>query len=351
MTTQPPPSTSGDIGFAIVGLRRGYQAAKEAAATKGAKLVAVADLDVPRAQEVAKELGCEWTNDYRTLLRRDDVQVVGAWTPSGAHGMVARDALNAGKHAVSTKPMETTVAKCDAVIEAARKRNLLFAIDFGNRYRPEVRQVKRAVDQGEFGKLLFGNAHMWEYRSQFYYDSRGGWRGTWEMDGGGSIMNQGVHSVDVFLWLMGKVDRIEYARYEARTHEIETEDSTQAILTFKDGAWGTILMTTSHYPSIRGQVHISGDRGSAVIQGGKIDHWKFLTDAPYEPKEFGTPPEREVVIPPEENAPANWCEDVVSALTKGTKVACDGIEGRRSVLVNQAIYECARTGKPVKIEE
>ncbi len=340
-----------DIGFVVVGLRRGYQAAKQVVATSGAKLVAVADLDIPRAKEVAAELGCEWTDEYRELLHRDDVQVVGAWTPSGAHGMVARDALNAGKHAVSTKPMDVTVAKCDAMIEAARKRNLLLAIDFENRYRPEIRQVRRAVEAGEFGKMLFGNAHMWGYRSQFYYDSRGGWRGTWEMDGGGSIMNQGVHSIDVLLWLMGEVERVEYARFAVRTHDIETEDSTQAMLTFKNGGWGTVLMTTSHYPSVADSIHIAGDRGSAVIEGGKIAHWKFITDQPYEQKEFGTPPEREVTIPPEENAPANWCEDVVSALTRGTPVACDGHQARRSVLVNMAIYESARTGKPVTLNE
>lgn len=339
-----------EIGFVIVGLHRGYQAAKEVVATPGARLVAVSDLDTELAARRARELGCEWTADYRELLRRDDVQVVGAWTPSGAHGMVARDALNAGKHAVSTKPMETTVAKCDAVIEAARKRNLLLAIDFGNRYRPEVRRVKRAVDGGEFGRLLFGDAHMWEYRSQRYYDT-GGWRGTWEMDGGGSIMNQGVHSVDALLWLMGPVDRIEYARFAPRIHDIETEDSTQATLTFKNGAWGTILMTTAHYPVMDGAIHVAGTRGSAALARGKIAHWKFLTDAPYEQQEFGTPPEREVDPPAEEGAPANWCEDVVGALTRGTKVACDGLEGRRSVLVNQAIYACARSGKPVAVNE
>jgi predicted dehydrogenase len=339
------------IGFVVVGLRRGYQAAREVVATAGARLVAVADLDVSRAREVARELGCEWTAEYRDLLRRDDVQVVGAWTPSGAHAMVARDALSAGKHAVSTKPMETTVAKCDAMIEAARRRNLILAIDFGNRYRPEVRQVKRAVEAGEFGTMLFGDAHMWEYRSQRYYDSRGGWRGTWEMDGGGSIMNQGVHSVDALLWLMGEVERIEHARFAVRTHDIETEDTTQAVLTFRNGAWGTILMTTSHYPALPGMIHVAGDRGSAVIARGRLESWKFRTDEPYEQQEFGTPPEREVVVPPEEDAPANWCADMVSALTKGTKMACDGLEGRRSVLVNQAIYECARSGKPVKVNE
>jgi predicted dehydrogenase len=196
--------------------------------------------------------------------------------------------------------------------------------------------------------MLFGNAHMWEYRSQAYYD-KGGWRGTWAMDGGGSIMNQGVHSVDVLLWLMGEVDRIEYARFAARTHNIETEDTTQAALTFKNGAWGTILMTTTHYPVIPGMIHVAGDRGSAVIQRGKITHWQFIADGGYEPKEFGTPPSREVVVPAEENPPANWCEDVVSALTNGTAVACDGHEGRRSVLVNQSIYQSARSGKPVVV--
>jgi predicted dehydrogenase len=170
------------------------------------------------------------------------------------------------------------------------------------------------------------------------------------MDGGGSIMNQGVHSVDALLWLMGPVDRIEHARFAARTHEIETEDTTQATLTFKNGAWGTILMTTSHYPVMPGMVHVAGTRGSAALARGRIEHWKFLTDAPYEPQEFGTPPEREVVVPDEAWAPANWCEDMVSALTRGTPVACDGLEGRRSVLVNQAIYECARTGKPVPVD-
>ena len=338
-----------EIGFAIVGLRRGFQAAKEVVQTAGAKLVAVADVDAPRAQEVAQQLGCEWTADYHTLLQRDDIQVVGAWTPSGRHGTVCLDALNAGKHAVSTKPMDVSVAHCDAMIETARKRNLLLAIDFGNRYRPEVRQVRHAVEAGEFGNLLFGNAHMWEYRSQAYYD-KGGWRGTWALDGGGSIMNQGVHSVDVLLWLMGPVESVEYARFAARTHRIETEDSTQAALTFKNGAWGTILMTTSHYPGLPGTVHISGDRGSALVRGGKIEHWKFLGEVAEE-REFGTPPSREVTIPPEENAPANWCEDVVSALTKGTKVACDGLQGRRSVLVNQAIYEAARTGHRVVVDE
>jgi predicted dehydrogenase len=339
-----------DIGFAIVGLRRGYQAAKEVAQTAGARLVAVADLDEGRAREVAQELGCAWTADYRSLLGRDDVQVVGAWTPSGRHAPVCLDALGAGKHAVTTKPMEVSVEKCDAMIEAARKAGRVLAVDFGNRYRPEVRRVRRAVEAGEFGRLLFGNAHMWEYRSQAYYD-KGGWRGTWALDGGGSIMNQGVHSVDVLLWLMGEVERIEAARFAARTHRIETEDSTQALLTFKNGAWGTILMTTSHYPVIPGMIHIAGDRGSAVIQRGTLTHWQFLADGPFEEREFGTPPAREVVIPPEVDPPANWCEDVVGAITRGTPVACDGLQGRRSVLVNQAIYEAARTGKGVAVEE
>jgi UDP-N-acetyl-2-amino-2-deoxyglucuronate dehydrogenase len=335
------------IGFVVVGLRRGYQAAKEVAQTEGARLVAVADLDTARAQEVAQELGCEWTADYHTLLGRDEVQVVGAWTPSGLHAPVCIDALQAGKHTVTTKPMEVSPERCDAMIEAAEKAERLLAVDFGNRYRAEVRQVRRAVAAGEFGNLLFGNAHMWEYRSQAYYD-KGGWRGTWAMDGGGSIMNQGVHSVDVLLWLMGEVERVEHARSEARTHRIETEDATQALLTFKNGAWGSILMTTSHYPAMPGMIHVAGDRGSAIIQRGRITHWKFLGEVTEE-REFGTPPEREVVLAPEVDPPANWCEDVVRALNTGAAVACDGYEGRRSVALNHAIYQAARSARSVSL--
>lgn len=336
-----------DLGFAVVGLHRGFQAAQEVTQTAGAKLVAVCDIDRPTAMEVAGKLGCEWVTDYHDLLGRDDIDVIGAWTPSGLHGAVCIDALKAGKNAVTTKPMETTPQKCDAMIEVAHKAGKLLAVDFGSRYSPSVRKVRRAMTAGEFGRPMFGSAQMWGYRSQAYYDIRP-WRGTWELDGGGSLVNQGVHYVDMLLWMLGDVDRVEYARSAVRGHEIETEDATEAVLTFKNGAWGTIITTTSYVPGVPANIYLAGDRGSVMISEKDIRAWSFKADV-VDAKEFGKPPEREVVVPPEEGAPQHWAEDVVSALTKGTKVVCDGIEGRRTVALSAAIFEAARTRKSVKV--
>ncbi|HEX5416560.1 MAG TPA: Gfo/Idh/MocA family oxidoreductase [Chloroflexota bacterium] len=326
-----------EIGFVVVGLGMGYSRAKVIARTAGARLVGVADVDGARAARVAEELGCEWATDYQQFLRRDDVDVVGAWTPTGLHGTVCLDVLKAGKHAITTKPMDTTLARCDEIIEAARKANRLLVVDFGNRYESDVRAVRQAILAGGFGRLLFADARLKWWRAQSYYD-RGQWRGTWAMDGGGSVMNQGVHYVDALLWLMGPVDRVEYARSAVLAHQIETEDATQAVLTFKNGAWGTIETTTTHYPSLPTAIEIHGTGGSAVRIEDEPIAWKFVDESGQE---------RTYEPPSEEWAPSDVAADVVSALTRGTAVACDGVEGRRSVALITAIYEAARTGKSV----
>ena len=337
-----------EIGFAIVGLHRGFQAAQEVTQTAGARLAAVCDIDTTLAAEVADKLGCPWVADYHDLLGRDDIDVIGAWTPSGLHGQVCIDALKAGKNAVTTKPMETTPEKCDAMMEAAHKAGKLLAVDFGNRYRPAIRKAKRAMAAGEFGRPLFGSAQMWGYRSQAYYDIHP-WRGTWLLDGGGSLVNQGVHYVDFLLWMLGDVERVEYARSAVRNHKIETEDDTEAVLTFNNGAWGTIITTTCYVPGVPASMYIAGDRGSVMVQEGEVRGWNFKADGVADTQEFGKPPQRQVEIPDEEGAPKHWAEDVVSALTKGTKVACPPEDGRRTVALSAAIFESARTGKSVSL--
>jgi UDP-N-acetyl-2-amino-2-deoxyglucuronate dehydrogenase len=188
---------------------------------------------------------------------------------------------------------------------------------------------------------------MWGYRSQTYYDTHP-WRGTWELDGGGSLVNQGVHYVDTLLWMLGDVDRVEYARSAVRNHKIETEDNTEAALTFKNGAWGTIITTTCFVPGVPANIYLAGDRGSAMISEHDLHAWSFKADV-VDTKEFGKPPEREIVVADEVGAPKHWAEDVVSALTTGTKVVCSGSEGRRTVALSAAIFEAARTGKSVSV--
>lgn len=329
-----------DIGFAVVGLGMGYNRAKTVVQTPGARLVAVADVNAERAAKVAAELHCDWTVDYHELLRRDDVDVIGAWTPTGLHGLVVIDALQAGKHAVTTKPMDVTLARCDTMIETARKADRLLTVDFGNRYQPDIRKLRRAIQEEGFGRLLAADARLKWYRAQTYYDA-GHWRGTWAMDGGGSAMNQGIHYVDALLWLVGPVERVEYARFGVLAHAIETEDATQAILTFKNGAWGIIETTTTHYPSLPTTLEIHGTGGSAVSANAKLTTWKFLDE---------TGQEREYEPAAEGLAPSDVIADVVSALSRGTRVACDGIEGRRSVALVTAIYEAARSGKSITVD-
>jgi len=328
---------AGEIGFVVVGLGMGYSRAKTIARTPGARLIGVADTDTAKAGRVAEELGCEWSADYHDFLRRSDVDVVGAWTPTGLHGKVAIDTLKAGKHAITTKPMDVSLVRCDEMIETATKANRLLVVDFGNRYQPDARRLRQAILDGGFGRVHFADVRLKWWRAQSYYD-RGHWRGTWAMDGGGSLMNQGVHYVDALLWLMGPVERVEYARSAVLAHDIETEDATQALISFKSGAWGSIETTTTHYPSLPTTIEIHGTGGSAVRTDDALTVWKFMDE---------NGQERAYEPPAEGWAPSDVAADVVSALTRGTPVACDGLDGRRSIALITAIYEAARTGRSV----
>jgi len=302
--------------------------------TPGAELVAVCDINEEKARAVGEELKVEYYLDYQKILERDDIEVVMVMTPSGLHAPPAIDVANAGKNVVVTKPMEVTVEKCDRMIEAAEKSGVALLVDFGNRYRPEMQQVKAAIEAGIFGRLLFGEVALKWYRSQQYYE-RGGWRGTWAMDGGGSLANQTIHQIDVLLWFMGEVASVQGA-YSVLNHKIETEDIGMAQLVFKNGALGRILGTTTYPVSLPARVDVHGDKGGVTTAKGRIEALHF-------PKGV-EPPEL-----PEPGGPANVVEDVIGVLREGKRPAVDGREGRRSVELLCAIYESARRGEQIEL--
>jgi len=216
--------STADVGFVVGGLGRGANRAREVVATPGARLVAVCDLDEARLAKVVAEHGCEGTADYHELLGRDDVDVVYVMTPSGLHAQVAIDAARAGKHVVTTKPIETTLEKADAVIDACERAGVQLLVDFGNRYRPEANRIKAALEQGLFGDLILAQAQLKWYRSDAYYNaSWKQWHGSWELDGGGSLINQTVHYVDLLCWYMGAPETVR-GRIGVYNHEIESED-------------------------------------------------------------------------------------------------------------------------------
>ena len=323
-----------ELGFGVVGLGMGLGRAKKVRATEGARLAAVADLREDRLATAREELGADTCTctDYQELLARDDVDVVLVMTPSGLHAKIAIEAARAGKHVATTKPMDVSLEAVDRMTASCEAAGVVLAVDFDLRYNPAAVQIKRAIDAGAFGRLLLGEARLKWYRADSYYDNT--WRGTWRYDGGGSLMNQTVHQIDLLLWYLGPVERV-VGQTAVMTHNIETEDMAMALLRFRNGALGTILGTTTFPESIPARVEVHGDRGAAFLARENIDYWKIRDE------EGATAPDFDY------DGPHNIIEDMIAVVRDGKQPVTPPAEGRRSVELICAIYESARTGKPV----
>lgn len=325
------------VRFGIVGLGIGRSRAQMVLQTPGARLQMICDLRPEVAQKYAAKWGCTWTTNFDDMVAREDIDVIGVFTPSGTHADFVIKAAQAGKHAITTKPMEVTLARADAMAAAARQAGVVLAVDFGNRYSDEVRKVKLALDAGRLGRPIFGDMRLKWYRSQEYYDAGSPypWRGTWRFDGGGSLANQGIHDLDLLQWFMGPLQSVR-ARINIFTHRIETEDACQAFLTFTSGAWGLVETTTTAWGSPGRAIELHGTNGCIFLADRGIAFWRFQDE------DEGRVPPWQPELPPQR--PMNVIEDMVSALTKGTTVACPPEEGRKSVAIMEAIYRSARQG-------
>ena len=328
-----------EVKFGILGLGVGSSRAKIAANTPGARLVCVSDLQEEKAKARAEEYGCDWTTDYREMFERDDIDAIGAFTPSGTHADFAIQAIEAGKHAFTTKPMDISLEKCDKLIETAKNAGVVFAVDFARRYRPIDHKVRMVLETGRLGRIILVDLRMKWYRAQSYYD--GGWPPGWRSrraTEGGSAANQGVHSIDQLQWLIGKVLTVQ-GRSGTFNHDIETEDCSVAILTFENGAFGVIQTMTCSYPNLGTEIQISGSKGTLTLdKSGKIS---------YELEGVENPSLDEFEVDP--NLPRNIIEDMMGAIVYGRPVMVDGEEGRKSVAIFNAIYESSRTGKIIEL--
>ena len=212
------------------------------------------------------------------MLADPAVEVVTIGTPSGAHLEPAVAAARAGKHVIVEKPLEITLRRCDKIIEACDKAGVVLSTIFPSRFHDPSIEIKRAIEQGRFGRLTVGDAIVKWYRTQAYYDS-GAWRGTWELDGGGALMNQAIHSVDLLTWLMGPVVEVR-ARTGLLAHQrIAVEDVALATVAFANGAMGIIEASTAIYPGYLKRIEIHGSTGSAVMEEEDIVKWDFAKPA------------------------------------------------------------------------
>jgi len=340
-----------EIGFGIIGLGVGHSRVKMVVAAEGARLVAVSDLLPDRRENAEKEFGVPAYEDYRKLLDRKDIDVIGVFTPAGLRREIALDAFDAGKHVILTKPMEVNIARCDDIIRAADEKKRRLVVDFDSRYRRHNRAIKKAIDDGLFGRIRMAEVKLKWHRSQEYYDWNGGWRGTWRLDGGGSLANQTIHFIDRIQWFMGAPASV-FAYVGVFGHEIEAEDQGAAVIKWKNGAYGTIVGATTTIPDFEfTRVEIHAERGGIVTmatsgsyipdpkRGEYVESWIMLG-------EDGKPVRGEPIeVPP---GPKNIMEDVVSMLTKGTEPMVTGREGRKSVEILNGIYESAQSGQEVK---
>jgi len=319
------------IGFGVVGLGMGQDRCARIASTKGARLAAVCDTNEELARKVADKYQVPWHRDFNEAIARDDVDVVFALTPSGIHSDIAVAAAQHGKHVITTKPMEVTLERADRMIAACENAGVILAVDFECRYRAENVRIRQAIERGEFGKLILGEARLKWYRSDKYYE---GWHGTWRLDGGGSLINQTIHQIDLLLWFMGPVKKV-LGKIGIFSHTIETEDLGMAMLEFENGAVGTILGTTTYPYDSPPVVEVHGTKGAVKTEGDKIVLWK---------------PDPEPNEPPlVYDGPQTVIEDMVAVIRRGGKPRINGEEGTHSLRLILAIYESARTGKEIAI--
>ncbi|MEO1527575.1 MAG: Gfo/Idh/MocA family oxidoreductase [Planctomycetota bacterium] len=321
----------------------------------GAELIGAASRRADATEKFAAEHGCHAFASLEEMLADDRIGAVSICTPSGAHLDPAVQAAKAGKHVIVEKPLEITTERCDKIIQACDEAGVRLTAIFQSRFHESSRLMKQAVDAGRFGKITMGDAYVKWYRSQEYYDS-GAWRGTWELDGGGALMNQAIHSVDLLLWLMGPVKQIS-AMTATMTHErIEVEDVAVATLKFESGALGVIEATTTAYPGALKRIEISGSEGSAILEEEDIKQWEFANEDPSDAKirdemlgktETGGGAADPSAIG--HHGHTMLFEEAVSAIAENRPSILDGREGRRSVEVICAIYESAKTGQTVTL--
>lgn len=339
----------GIIGCGVIGPWH----AKSVNLAEGADLVAVCDVDAEKAEKFAAEYGGKPYTDYIKLLDEAGLDIVSVCTPSGLHGEMAAAAAERGINVLSEKPLDISDESMRRMIDAARKNNVKLGCIFQRRTNAVIQKVREIVQSGKLGKMVLGDAYLKYYRSPEYYASAG-WRGTWKLDGGGALMNQGVHCVDLMSWIMGPVAAVTaYAAPLVR--KIEVEDTAVAILKYASGAFGVIQGTTSVCPGMNHRLEFHGEFGTLRLDGDtiidlqsslmtqeEIDAVMALQQADQDnsgkdPKAIGIAGHLAQV------------QDMIKAVNENRDPMVTGENARDAVDLILAIYESSKTGKEVKL--
>ena len=325
--------------------------ARAAREIDGVEIVAIHGRNREKTARLAQAYGGTVYDHLPAFFEHKPMQIVLIGSPSGLHAEEGIAAARCGLHVLVEKPIDINTERVDALIGECERTNVKLGVFFQDRVAPGIRKLKELVEADKLGKPILVSGRVKWYRPPEYY-SGPRWRGTWALDGGGALMNQGVHTVDLLLWLMGDVRRVS-AKATTALHDIEVEDTVVATLEFANGALGTLEAATSVYPGYRRRVELTGSEGTIILEQDRIvsaDLHTPLADR-FEPiEETGNSAATSPIVS-DVSGHERIIEDFLRAIKTDTRPICDGREGRRSVEVVQAIYESSRTGRPVILAE
>ncbi len=307
---------------------------------ENAQLAALYTKSAGRKESAKKEFGVPVFSTMDEFLQ-NDIDLVCVCNESGRHGEAIKAVARAGKHVLSEKPLETTPEKIDEIIAICTSQNVKLGCTLQNRCSPDYERVVEAVNSGKLGKLVMGNAHINWYRSESYY-ADSDWKGTIAFDGGAAFINQGIHTIDLLLYLMGPVTWV-FGKVATLVHAIEGEDVGAGLLNFQNDAIGTITAGTALYPGYPERIEIYGEKGSILMEGGRIIAWNIKdTPAPKlasdenggsgaaDPTAIGHQNHKKVIA------------DMIAAIQNDRPPMVDGAEARKAVAVITAIYDSSQ---------
>ena len=323
--------------------------ARAAGEIPGVTVAAVYGPTLDRAQRLAAQHGAAAYDTLDGLLAHRPLDMVAIGSPSGLHAEQGIAAAKRGLHLLIEKPIDVTTVRTDALIAEAVRAGVTLGVIFQDRLKPDVQRLKALVAAGRLGSPILATAHVKWYRPPSYYrDSR--WRGTSTLDGGGALMNQGIHTVDLLLWLFGPVRRV-YGRTAAKLHQIEVEDTAVAVLEFENGALGTLEAATSAYPGYSRRIELTGSYGTLILDGDDLTAVDLHDAAESErpTRTSGATVSAASPVVADASAHRRMFEDFIAAVAERRAPCCDGPGGRHSVALVEAIYTSARTNRPIAV--
>ncbi|MGB2591919.1 MAG: Gfo/Idh/MocA family oxidoreductase [Candidatus Acidiferrum sp.] len=331
--------------------------ARAARAIPGVEIAAIHGTNADKVARLCREHGGAPYQDFVAFLDYRPMDLVILGSPSGLHAEQGIAAAHRGLHILTEKPIEINKARADALIAAAKQSHVQLGVIFQDRTKPYLRQLKSWIEQGIFGKILFVDARVKWYRPPEYYaNSR--WRGTLALDGGGALINQGVHTIDLLLWLIGDVVRVQ-ARTARLLHKIEAEDTAVATLEFANGALGVFHATTAAYPGYPRRVEITGTEGTVIVEHDRIVAVNLRNASPAVESVLTRLSESARDENPSATSAAVGdfrghqavLEDFLASIQANRAPQCDGVEGRRSIALVEAIYRAAEQSREERAAE